>query len=459
MKYGVKNARSDKILYIIEKRCYNYGMIPVVAIVGRPNVGKSTLMNRVSGRRVSIVDDMPGVTRDRLYADCEWCGKSFTLIDTGGIDDGQDDITLSVKRQAYDAVELSDVVVFLTDLKQGVLSGDTDIAEVLRRCKKPVILAVNKADAAPKDNVYDFYSLGLGDPYPISAEHGSGVGDLLDAVTESFTFTEGEEKSALKIALVGKPNVGKSSLLNRFCGYERSIVSDVAGTTRDAIDSVVTVGGEDFVLIDTAGMRRKRDIASGSIERYSVLRSIAAIKRADAVAVIMDAEAGITEQDEKIAGLVHESGKPSVIVLNKWDAVEKDTHTINKFTDELKERLSFMSYFTSVTVSAKSGLRADRILLEAKKSWENASRRISTGLLNELVGQAISATEPTAHKGKRPKIFYVSQPGVNPPLFVFKVNDPKLIHFSYERYLENSLRRAFDFSGTPIQMKFVGRSE
>ncbi|MCH5351788.1 MAG: ribosome biogenesis GTPase Der [Clostridiales bacterium] len=434
-------------------------MTPVVAIVGRPNVGKSTLMNRISGRRVSIVDDMPGVTRDRLYADCEWCGKSFTLIDTGGIDDRLDDITLSVKRQAYDAVELSDVVVFLTDLKQGVLSGDNDISDVLRRCKKPVILAVNKADAASHDNVYDFYSLGLGDPYLISAEHGSGVGDLLDAVTKSFDVTEGEEKSALKIALVGKPNVGKSSLLNRFCGYERSIVSDVAGTTRDAIDSVVTVGGEDYVLIDTAGMRRKRDIASGSIERYSVLRSIAAIKRADAVAVIMDAEAGITEQDEKIAGLVHESGKPSVIVLNKWDAVEKDTHTINKFTDELKERLAFMSYFTSVTVSAKSGLRADRILLEAKKSWENASRRISTGLLNELIGQAIAATEPTAHKGKRPKIFYVSQPGVNPPLFVFKVNDPKLIHFSYERYLENSLRRAFDFSGTPIQMKFVGRSE
>ena len=434
-------------------------MNPVVAIVGRPNVGKSTLMNRISGRRVSIVDDMPGVTRDRLYADCEWCGKAFTLIDTGGIDDAEDDITVSVKRQAYDAVELSDVVVFLTDLKQGVLSGDSDIAEVLRRSNKPVILAVNKADTTSRDNVYDFYSLGLGDPYAISAAHGSGVGDLLDAVTESFERSENEEVSPLKIALVGKPNVGKSSLLNRFCGYERSIVSDVAGTTRDAIDSTVTVGGEDYVLIDTAGMRRKRDIEAKSIERYSVIRSIAAIKRADAVAVIMDAEAGITEQDEKIAGLVHESGKPSVIVLNKWDAVEKDAHTINKFTDELKERLSFMSYFTSVTVSAKSGLRAERILTEAKKSWENATRRISTGLLNELVGQAIAATEPTSHKGRRPKIFYVSQPGVTPPLFVFKVNDPKLIHFSYERYLENSIRRAFDFSGTPIQMKFVGRSE
>lgn len=434
-------------------------MIPVVAIVGRPNVGKSTLMNRISGRRVSIVDDMPGVTRDRLYADCEWCGKSFTLIDTGGIDDGEDDITVSVKRQAFDAVELSDVVVLLTDLKQGVLSGDMEIADVLRRSNKPVILAVNKADTSSRDNVYDFYSLGLGDPYSISAAHGSGVGDLLDAVTANFDRTDGAENTAIKIALVGKPNVGKSSLLNRFCGYERSIVSDVAGTTRDAIDSTVTVGGEDYVLIDTAGMRRKRDIEAGSIERYSVLRAIAAIKRADAVAVIMDAASGITEQDEKIAGLVHESGKPSVIVLNKWDAVEKDTHTINEFTDELKERLAFMSYFTSVTVSAKSGLRVDRILTEAKKSWENSTRHISTGLLNELVGQAIAATEPTSHKGRRPKIFYVSQPGVTPPLFVFKVNEPKLIHFSYERYLENSIRRAFDFSGTPIQMKFVGRSE
>lgn len=434
-------------------------MIPVVAIVGRPNVGKSTLMNRISGRRVSIVDDMPGVTRDRLYADCEWCGKPFTLIDTGGIDDGEDDITVSVKRQAFDAVELSDVVVLLTDLKQGVLSGDMEIADVLRRSNKPVILAVNKADASSRDNVYDFYSLGLGDPYSVSAAHGSGVGDLLDAVTANFDRSDGTENTAIKIALVGKPNVGKSSLLNRFCGYERSIVSDVAGTTRDAIDSAVTVGGEDYVLIDTAGMRRKRDIEAGSIERYSVLRAIAAIKRADAVAVIMDAASGITEQDEKIAGLVHESGKPSVIVLNKWDAVEKDTHTINEFTDELKERLAFMSYFTSVTVSAKSGLRVDKILTEAKKSWENSTRRISTGLLNDLVGQAIAATEPTSHKGRRPKIFYVSQPGITPPLFVFKVNEPKLIHFSYERYLENSIRRAFDFSGTPIQMKFVGRSE
>ncbi len=434
-------------------------MIPVVAIVGRPNVGKSTLMNRISGRRVSIVDDMPGVTRDRLYADCEWCGKPFTLIDSGGIDDGTDDITLSVKRQAYDAVEICDVVIFLTDMKQGVLSGDTDIADVLRRSNKPIVLAVNKADTSSRENVYDFYSLGLGEPYAISAEHGSGVGDLLDAVTENFERADGENKSALKIALVGKPNVGKSSLLNKFCGYERSIVSDVAGTTRDAIDSAVTVGGEEYILIDTAGMRRKREIAAGSIERYSVLRAIAAIKRADAVAVVMDASSGITEQDEKIAGLVHESGKPSVIVLNKWDAVEKDTHTINGFNDELKERLAFMSYFTSVTVSAKSGLRVEKILTEAKKSWENATRRISTGLLNELVGQAIAATEPTSHKGRRPKILYVSQPGVTPPLFVFKVNDPKLIHFSYERYLENSIRRAFDFSGTPIQMKFVGRSE
>ncbi len=434
-------------------------MKPTVSIVGRPNVGKSTLMNRIIGRRVSIVDDLPGVTRDRLYSDCEWCGKQFTLIDTGGIDDGADDITVSVKRQAYDAVSLCDAVVFLTDLKQGVVSGDRDIAEVLRRSKKPVILAVNKADAAAVDNVYDFYSLGLGEPYPVSAEHGRGVGDLLDAVFAGFSSSCDEEHDALAIAVVGKPNVGKSSLINRLLGYERNIVSDVAGTTRDAVDSRITVGGKDYILIDTAGMRRKRDIESKSIERYSVIRAITAIKRADAVLIVIDATAGITEQDEKIAGLVHESGKPSVVVLNKWDAVDKDAHTLDAMTLELKERLAFMSYFKSIAVSAKTGLRTEKLAALATESYENANRRISTGLLNELIGQAVSATEPTARKGRRPKILYVSQPGVCPPLFVFKVNDPALIHFSYERYLENCLRRAFDFSGTPIQMKFIGRSE
>ena len=435
-------------------------MKPTVAIVGRPNVGKSTLINRISGKRIAIVDDMPGVTRDRLYADCEWCGKEFTLIDTGGIDDGEDGISVSVKRQALDAVELSDVVIFLTDVKQGVLSGDREIAEVLRKSKKPIVLAVNKGDAAARENVYDFYSLGLGEPFLISAAHGSGVGDMLDEVCAGFPRSESEEgERPLSIALVGKPNVGKSSLVNRLLGYERSIVSDVAGTTRDAIDTPITVNGRDYILIDTAGMRRKRDIEAKSIERYSVVRAIAAIKRADVVLVVMDASQPISEQDEKIAGLVHEEGKPSVIVMNKWDAVEKDTHTASEKTLDLKEKLAFMSYFTSITVSALTGQRVEKLMAAASASYDNATRRISTGLLNELVGQAIAATEPTARKGRRPKIFYVSQPEVCPPVFVFKVNDAKLIHFSYERYLENSSRRAFDFSGTPIRLKFVGRGD
>lgn len=435
-------------------------MKPIVAIVGRPNVGKSTLINRISGRRVAIVDDMPGVTRDRIYADCEWCGKEFTLIDTGGIDESDDDISRSVKSQAFDAVEIASVVVFLTDIKQGVLAGDSDIAEVLRKSKKPIVLAVNKADSANRDSVYDFYSLGLGEPILISAEHGSGVGDLLDEVCKEFPRAEeSEENAPLKVAVVGKPNVGKSSLVNRLLGYERTIVSNIAGTTRDAIDTPISVGGRDYILIDTAGMRRKRDIEDKSIERYSVMRAIAAVKRADVVLIVVDASQPIAEQDEKIAGLVHESGKPSVVVLNKWDAVEKSTNTLNEKTDELKEHLAFMSYFTSVSVSALTGQRVEKILQTADYVHENASRRISTGLLNELVGQAVAMTEPTARKGRKAKILYVSQPSVCPPLFVFKVNDAKLIHFSYERYLENALRRAFDFTGTPINLKFIGREE
>lgn len=435
-------------------------MKPIVAIVGRPNVGKSTLINRISGRRVAIVDDMPGVTRDRLYADCEWCGKEFTLIDTGGIDESADDISRSVKRQALDAVELASVVIFVTDVKQGVMPGDTDIAEILRKHNKPIVLAVNKADSANRDNVYDFYGLGLGEPILVSAEHGSGVGDMLDEVCKGFPMSDRDETDKpLSIALVGKPNVGKSSLVNKLLGYERSIVSDVAGTTRDAIDTPFTVNGREYILIDTAGMRRKRDIDARSVEKYSVMRSIAAVKRADVVLIVTDATQPISEQDEKIAGLVHESGKPSVVVLNKWDAVEKSTGTLESKTDELKEHLAFMSYFTSVSVSALTGQRIQKLTEAADKVWENASRRISTGLLNDLVSQAVSATEPTARKGRKAKIYYVSQPGVCPPMFVFKVNDPRLIHFSYERYLENAIRRAFDFTGTPITLKFSGRGE
>lgn len=434
-------------------------MKPTVAIVGRPNVGKSTLINRISGKRVAIVDDMPGVTRDRLYADCEWCGKAFTLIDTGGIDDGTDEISAAVKRQAFDAVGACDAVIFVTDAKQGVMPFDREIAESLRRSGKKTVLAVNKSDAAPREAFYEFYALGLGEPIAVSAEHGSGVGDMLDAVCSGFEVADDGAEKPLSIAVVGKPNVGKSSIVNRLCGYERSIVSDVAGTTRDAIDTLITVDGEDYLLIDTAGMRRKRDVEDKSIERYSVLRAIAAIKRADVVLVVIDATAGVTEQDEKIAGLVHESGKPSVLVLNKWDAVEKDGHTLDEMTLDLKERFAFMSYFTSISVSAKSGMRITKLPAAAKKSFDNASRRISTGLLNELVAQATAATEPPSHKGRRLKIYYASQPAVCPPLFVFKVNDEKLVHFSYERYLENAIRRAFDYSGTPIRLKFTGKGE
>lgn len=434
-------------------------MKPIVAIIGRPNVGKSTLINRISGRRVAIVDDMPGVTRDRLYAECEWCGKNFTLIDTGGIDNGDDDISRSIKKQAFDALQICNAVIFVVDAKQGVMPFDMEIAEKLRRSGKNIVVAVNKSDAAPKESMYEFYALGLGDPIGISAEHGHGVGDLLDAVCESFPPIDNDENHPLSIAIVGKPNVGKSSLVNRLCGYERSIVSNVAGTTRDAIDTVVHVGGEDYLLIDTAGMRRKRDIEDKSIERYSVLRAIAAIKRADVVLIVIDATQGITEQDEKIAGLVHEAGKPSVVVLNKWDAVEKDGHTLDNMTLELKEHLAFMSYFTSISASALSGQRVEKILDQARRSWDNSTRRISTGLLNELLAQAMAATEPPSHKGRRLKIYYCSQPSTNPPLFVFKVNDEKLVHFSYERYLENCIRRAFDYTGTPIQLKFIGKGE
>lgn len=438
-------------------------MKPIVAIVGRPNVGKSTLINRISGRRVAIVDDMPGVTRDRIFTDCEWCGKEFTLIDTGGIDDADDDITRSVKSQALDAVELSDVVLFVVDVKMGVLSGDHDIADILRRSKKPVVLVANKSDTAARENAYEFYKLGLGEPIAISAEHGSGVGDALDAVCDSFPkseFTETDENAPIKVAVVGKPNVGKSSLVNKLCGYQRSIVSNIAGTTRDAIDTPITVGGDNYILVDTAGMRRKRDIEKESVERYAVMRAIGAIKRADVVLIVIDASEELSEQDVRIAGLVHEAGKPSVIVMNKWDALDKKSQTtyLDKL-DRLKTELAFMSYFIPVTASALSGFHVEKVLSAAKTAFANASRRITTGLLNEVISQAVAATEPNARSGRRPKIYYATQPSVCPPLFVIKVNDAKLIHFSYVRYLENTLRKAFDFSGTPIELKLVGKAK
>ena len=432
---------------------------PLVAVVGRSNVGKSTFFNKVCGRRISIVKDTPGVTRDRIYADAEWCGKKFTLIDTGGIETDKTDFFVEIKRQAEIAIDLADVIVFMVDGRAGLLASDREVAALLRTANKPVVLAVNKLDNNETDNLYDFYELGLGDPFMLSCEQGKGLGDLLDEVTKHFNAIEESEDAGLSIAFVGRPNVGKSSLVNRLLGFERVIVSDVAGTTRDAVDTPFTYNGAKYTLIDTAGMRRKRGIDDESVERYSVLRAMAALGRADVVMIVLDATAEISEQDVRIAGLVHEEGKPSVIVMNKWDKVEKDTHTVNRFRDKLAEQLSFMSYFQAEYVSALTGKRVERLLDIAETVYSHASRRITTGLLNEVIGDAVRATEPPTHSGRRLKILYGTQASVCPPTFVIFVNDEELVHFSYKRYLENCLRRSFDFTGTPVRLKFVGKKE
>lgn len=434
---------------------------PLVAVVGRPNVGKSTFFNKICGRRISIVKDTPGVTRDRIFADAEWCGYNFTLIDTGGIElKSSDEMFLHIRKQAEAAVETADVILFFVDGKQGLVSSDYDVAEILRLSAKPIILVVNKLDNFEVEKTYDFYSLGLGEPIPVSCEQSKGLGDLLDEVVKHFDREEAtEDDGAVKIAVVGKPNVGKSSIVNKLLGFERVIVSPVAGTTRDAIDTPFTYDGKKYVLIDTAGMRRKRGIEEETIESYSVMRSIAAVRRADIVLIVMSAEEDISEQDVRIAGFVHEEGKPSVIVMNKWDTVEKDTHTIEKFTEKLNADLSFMNYFTSIFVSAKSGLRIEKILSLADKSFENASQRITTGILNDVIADAVAMNEPPSPHGRRLKIYYATQPASNPPKFVIFVNDEKLVHFSYKRYLENCLRRAFDFAGTPVKIVFNNRKD
>lgn len=434
---------------------------PLVAVVGRPNVGKSSFFNRVCGKRIAIVKDVPGVTRDRIYADAEWCSYNFTVVDTGGLEpDGTDEISRHIAAQVGAAVELADVIVFMTDGRTGPLSTDYDIAAMLRTSRKPVILAVNKLDNFEIEKTYDFYQLGLGEPYAVSCEQAKGIGDILDAIVSHFPErTDDEPEQRLKIALVGKPNVGKSSIVNRLLGFRRVIVSDVAGTTRDAIDTPFECGGEKYVLIDTAGLRRKRAVEEDTVESYSVLRTLSAIRRADVVLVVMDASQEITEQDVRIAGLVHEEGKPSVIVMNKWDAVEKDTHTINEMTLKLKEQLAFMSYHKSAFVSAASGQRLEKLLETARAVYDSASRRISTGVLNDVVREAVSMTEPPAFSGRRMKLYYATQPESNPPKFVFFVNDEKLVHFSYRRYLENALRKAFGFEGTPIKLAFVSKKE
>lgn len=434
---------------------------PIVAIVGRPNVGKSTFFNKVCGRRISIVKDTPGVTRDRIYADAEWCGHVFTLIDTGGIELKSEDVMFrQIRRQAETAIEIADVIVFMTDSRDGLISSDYDVAEILRQSQKPVVLVVNKMDNFKPEDLYDFYQLGLGEPYGISCEQAIGIGDALDAVISHLDKTEDEpEENRLKIALVGRPNVGKSSLINRLLGVERVIVSDVAGTTRDAVDTPFDFQGKQYVLIDTAGMRRQRSVENDSVEDYSVMRSVWAISRADVVILVLDATVPVSEQDVRIAGYVADEGKPGIIAVNKWDAVEKDTYTVNKFENELKKQFAFMDYYVSVYVSAKSGLRTDKLVSLSEQVYQNAAKRISTGTLNDVIADAVSATEPPSKSGRRLKIFYATQPDVCPPKFVFFVNDATLVHFSYKRYLENSIRRAFDFSGTPIRLLFNSKKE
>ena len=433
---------------------------PLVAIVGRPNVGKSTLFNKLIGRRLSIVEDTPGVTRDRIYADAEWLTHSFTLIDTGGIEPASEDIiAVQMRRQAELAIETADVIIFLVDGREGVTAADEEVAAMLRRSNKPVVLAVNKLDA-PKynDAIYEFYALGLGDPVIVSAGQGLGLGDMLDEVCAHFPPEAQEEgEHPLNIAVVGKPNVGKSSLVNAILGEERCIVSNIPGTTRDAVDTLFTVDGEPFVLVDTAGIRRKRAVEDETIERYSVIRSLAAVRRADVVLIVVDAEQGLSEQDVKIAGYVHEEGKPSVLVVNKWDLIEKDTNTMNQFKKDMQVDLAFMDYVPFLFLSAKTGQRVNKLLGAAKESYAQSIRRITTGTLNDIVNEAISMTEPPAMSGKRLKIYYATEVSVQPPTFVIFVNDEALVHFSYKRYMENYFRKTFGFVGTPIKIIFRTR--
>lgn len=433
---------------------------PLVAIVGRPNVGKSTFFNRIVGQRISIVEDTPGVTRDRLYADAEWCGHSFTLIDTGGLEIKSEDVMWShIRAQAQIAVETADVIVFMLDGKTGLTHEDYEVAAYLRKSRKPILLVVNKLDNNEQHLLYDFYELGLGEPIGISAGQAKGLGDVLDEIVKLTGKYETEEKEeALKIAVVGKPNAGKSSLVNKLLGYDRVIVSDIAGTTRDAIDTRIKIGDKEYILIDTAGIRRKRSVEE-DLEQYSVMRSLGAVRRADVCLVVIDSSEELSEQDVKIAGYVHEQGKPSVVVMNKWDVVEKDTYTIEKYNRKLKEELKFMDYFIPTYVSAKTGKRVDNLIKLAERAYENASRRISTGLLNDVLREAILINEPPSKNGKRLKIYYVTEVSANPPTFVIFVNDDTLMHFSYRRYLENALRRSFDFEGTPIRLIIRNKNE
>ncbi|EHI98417.1 GTP-binding protein engA [Clostridium sp. DL-VIII] len=435
---------------------------PIVAIVGRPNVGKSTLFNRLAGKRISIVQDTPGVTRDRVYAEAEWLNYSFTMIDTGGIEPERDDIIVKqMRRQANIAIETADVIVFIVDGKEGLTPADNEVAAMLRKSKKPVVLVVNKVDSLKEeDNAWEFYNLGIGDPVTISASQGLGLGDMLDKVVENIdkSVYEEEEDEYIRIAMIGKPNVGKSSLINKLLGEERVIVSDVPGTTRDAIDSYLETENGKFILIDTAGLRRKSKVKE-EIERYSVVRTYAAIERADVCILMIDATEGITEQDEKIIGYAHEMRKAIMVIVNKWDLVEKDDKTLDKFKKDLQQNLKFLSYAEYLFISALTGQRVGKVLDIAKYCYDNYNKRISTGILNDVISKAVLMKEPPVVSLKRMKIYYVTQVATRPPKFVFFVNDESTRQFSYERYLENQLRNSFDFKGTGIQIEYRQRKE
>lgn len=434
---------------------------PLVAVVGRPNVGKSTFFNKVVGRRVSIVEDTPGVTRDRIYAEAEWSGIHFALIDTGGIEPDSKDIILSqMRQQAELAMDTADVILFMADGKDGVTASDREVASMLMKTGKKVVLAVNKIDKAKlPDDFYDFYELGLGEPIPISAANMLNLGDLLDRIIESFPEGAGEEEEeTIKIAMIGKPNVGKSSLINRLLGENRVIVSPIAGTTRDSIDTPFEKDGEKYLLIDTAGIRRKSRV-NENIEKFSVIRAIAAVERCDVCMLMIDAQEGITEQDKKIAGIAHEAGKGIVVVVNKWDLVEKETNTMDRFRKKIAQELTFMSYAPAVFISALTGQRVDHVISMAKYVAENRAMRVPTGQLNSLIADATMMKQPPSDKGKRLKIYYVTQVGVKPPLFSFKVNSRPLMHFSYARYLENKIRETFGFEGSSIKFVFREKGE
>ena len=432
---------------------------PIVAIVGRPNVGKSTLFNALAGEQISIVKDTPGITRDRIYADVSWLDKNFTLIDTGGIEPDSKDIILSqMREQAQIAIDTADVILFVVDVHQGLVDADSKVADMLRRSAKPVLLVVNKVDSMQKYmmDVYEFYNLGSGEPHAISSVNKLGFGDLLDEVIRFFPEGAGEdeEDERTKVAIVGKPNVGKSSIINRLIGENRVIVSDIAGTTRDAIDTEIKHNGKDYVFIDTAGLRRKNKIKE-ELEKYMIIRTVGAVERADIVLLVIDAVEGITEQDAKIAGIAHDRGKAVIIVVNKWDAIEKNNKTVNEYTAKIRQILSFMSYAEITFVSALSGQRLPKLYELIDMVQENHSMRVSTGVLNEIMSEAVAMQQPPSDKGKRLRLYYITQVGVKPPTFVIFVNDKELMHFSYTRYIENQIRETFGFKGTPL--KFIIR--